>query len=100
MLWLVEHLPEDSATVAALRGGLDHAAEHRSWTSVAHLLATVADAVQLNTWATVAVNAKRRPKPPAPLPRPTLPRRVGRVVTVAEIAAAQETAQRETTGRG
>lgn len=86
-MWWVEHLPEDSATVAALRGG--H--EHRAWTSTAHLLASVVDAVQVNTWTTVAAHAKRRPKPPTPLPRPTTPtrRRVARVVTVAEIAAQQ-----------
>ena len=88
VLWWVEHLPEDSATVAALRGGSDHAAEHRAWTSTAHLLASVVDAVQVNTWTTVAAHARRRPKPPTPLPRPTTPRRAGRVVTVAEIAAA------------
>jgi hypothetical protein len=97
VLWLVEHLPEDSATVAALRGGPDHAGEHRPWTSTLHLLATVVDAVQLNTWATVATHAKHRPKPPTPLPRPTTPRRAGRVVTVADIAAAQQT---ETSTRG
>jgi hypothetical protein len=84
VLWWVEHLPEDSATVAALRGG----PEHRAWTSSAHLLASVVDAVQVNTWTAVAAHAKRRPKPPAPLPRPTTSaRRAARVVTVAEIAA-------------
>lgn len=87
-MWWVEHLPEDSATVAALRGG--H--EHRAWTSAAHLLASVVDAVQVNTWTTIAAHSKRRPKPPTPLPRPTSPRRVARVVTVAEIAAQQEQA--------
>jgi hypothetical protein len=87
--WLVEHLPEDSATVAALRGG----AEQRAWTTLAHLLATVADAVQLNTWTTVAAHAKRRPAPPKPLPRPGTPTaRAARVVTVAEIAARQHQA--------
>jgi hypothetical protein len=35
VLWLVEHLPEDSATVAAMKGG----PEHRPWTSPTHLLA-------------------------------------------------------------
>lgn len=45
VLWLVEHLPEDSATVAALRGGL----EHRVWTTTTHFMATVADAVQWGT---------------------------------------------------
>jgi hypothetical protein len=85
-LWLVEHLPEDSATVAALRGG----PEHRPWTTVAHLLATVVDAVQLGTWAHIAANAKRRPPPPKPLPRPTTSSRPPRVVTVAEITAQQQ----------
>lgn len=86
MLWWVEHLPEDSATVAALRGG----SEHPAWTSTAHLLASVVDAVQVNTWTTVAAHAKRRPKPPTPLPRPTSPSRwPARVVTVAAIAAQQ-----------
>ncbi|RLK54821.1 hypothetical protein [Actinokineospora cianjurensis] len=87
VLWLIEHLPEDSATVAALRGG----PQHRAWTTAAHLLATVADAVQLGTWTTIAAHARRRPTPPKPLPRPSLPRRqAARVVTVAEIAARQQ----------
>ncbi|PPK63527.1 hypothetical protein V5P93_000418 [Actinokineospora auranticolor] len=87
VLWLIEHLPEDSAAVAALRGG----SEHRAWTATTHLLATVVDAVQLGTWTTVAANSRRRPRPPAPMPRPTQPRRrAGRVVTVAEIAARQQ----------
>lgn len=91
VVWLVEHLPEDSATVAVLRGG----AEHRSWTTAAHLLATVVDAVQLNTWATVAANSKRRPRPPTPLPRPdTAPRSSARVVTVAQLATARDTTTR------
>lgn len=90
VLWLVEHLPEESATVAALRGG----PEHRAWTTTTHLMATVADAVQWGTWATIAANSRRRPTTPRPLPRPTVPdkRRAGRVVTVAEIAAAQQEA--------
>lgn len=87
MLWLIEHLPEDSATVAALRGG----PEHRAWTTCAHLLATIADAVQLGTWATVAANAKRRPPAPKPLPRPdSRPARAARVVTVAQVSARQQ----------
>lgn len=85
--WMVEHLPEDSASVAAMRGG----AEHRSWTTLAHLLATVADAVQLGTWTTVAAHSKRKPPSPKPLPRPDSPRpRAARVLTVAEIAARQQ----------
>ena len=93
VLWLIEHLPEDSATVAAIKGG----PEHRSWTTTAHLLATVADAVQLGTWATIATHARKRPTPPTPLPRPTT-RRAEPVVTVAEIAARQ-CHQRETTSQ-
>lgn len=90
VLWLIEHLPEDSATVAAIKGG----PEHRPWITLAHLLATVADAIQLGTWATITAHARKRPKPPTPLPRPTT-RQAGRVVTVAEIAARHQ--QQETT---
>jgi hypothetical protein len=94
VLWLVEHLPEESATVAAIKGG----PEHRPWTSTAHLLATVVDAVQWGTWATIAAHSRKRPSPPRPVPRPTTTaRRPGRVVTVAEIANRQH--QREAIGQ-
>jgi hypothetical protein len=35
VLWLVEHLPEDSATMAAVRGG----PQFRAWTSQMYMLA-------------------------------------------------------------
>lgn len=36
----------------------------------AHLLASVVDAVNANTWVTQAMHVKRPGKPPKPVPRP------------------------------
>ena len=41
-----------------------------SWSNESYLLASVIDAVNQNTWVTVAANSKRRPKQPKPIPRP------------------------------
>lgn len=41
-----------------------------SWSSEAYLLAGVLDAVNQLAWMTAAVNSKRKPKRPEPIPRP------------------------------
>lgn len=41
-----------------------------SWSPEAHLLAGVVDAVNQTTWMVAAVNSKRPPKRPKPMPRP------------------------------
>jgi len=66
VLALVEGLPEDSATVAAMRGGRDW----RGWTRTALLLADIYDAINANTRA----SGRWRRKPPTipPYPRPKL----------------------------
>lgn len=86
MLWLVEHLPEDSATVASMKGGK----VHRHWTTDAYLLAAA-----VNTLA--AANRQRAGKPmrKAPVQPPKLQvkgktagaRGRARVVRVADIQA-------------
>ena len=83
LLWLCSQLPEDSATVIALRGG----EEWRGWGTAEQLLATLIDAVQWNTYATIAVNSKKPPRKPAPVPRPGDMKR--RVMTVSDIIAAE-----------
>lgn len=84
MLWLVEHLPEDSATVASMKGGR----AHRNWTTEAYLLAAT-----VNTLA--AANRQRAGKPmrKAPIQPPKVQLkdktagRGRRVVRVADIQA-------------
>lgn len=62
----VEHLPEDSAFVVAVRGGR----EHMGWGTTAYLLACLIDSVNMTTWAVSAANAKRKPSKPKPFERP------------------------------
>ena len=44
--------------------------EPASWSAEAHLLASVIDAVNENTWVLAAVNSKRKPPRPDAMPRP------------------------------
>ena len=65
VLALVERLPDDSLTLALMRGGR----EHLGWTPERHLLAAIHDAVNLNT--KVTGNWKKGKVPDFPLwPRP------------------------------
>lgn len=100
VLWLVEHLPESSATIAKAKGG----PKHRPWTSEAHLLALVANLL-------FVANRQRAGKPARkPLitpPNPKVNKSRGRVVRVADVnarrmaALARTRAQRTTeTPRG
>lgn len=45
-----------------------------SWSTEAHLTASVIDAVNQLTWVTVAANSKTKPKRPDPVHRPQPPR--------------------------
>ncbi|KIQ62402.1 hypothetical protein TR51_25510 [Kitasatospora griseola] len=65
-LAMVEHLPEDSAFVAAVRGGREFA----GWDTVAYMLAALIDSVNMTTWAVFSQNAKRPPSKPQPFERP------------------------------
>lgn len=72
VLALVEGLPEDSATVAAMRGGR----EWRGWTQQTRVLADLYDAVSLNTRA--SGRWKRRAPRIPDYPRPKQRRGRGR----------------------
>ncbi|WP_369274526.1 hypothetical protein AB5J55_35415 [Streptomyces sp. R11] len=67
----LKFLPPDSATARAVRGS---SPEEEAWTLDRQLLATIADAVRENTFATVKVGGDPkktgRLKPPRPIPRP------------------------------
>jgi hypothetical protein len=67
----LRYLPPDSATARAVRGS---SPEEDAWTLDRQLLATIADAVRENTFATVKLGGDPkktgRLKPPQPIPRP------------------------------
>lgn len=96
-LALVRQLPPESATVAAMRGG----AQFRGWAIDRYLLAQLVDSVNQNTYAFVAANSKRKPKPPKPIERPSAAsadrRKLG---GFAALAAARIKAVREMKKRG
>jgi hypothetical protein len=87
VLWLVEHLPPESATIASMKGG----PEHRPWTIETFLLA---QAVNLLAGANHQRAGKRMRKPPIVPPRPkttassvAAKKRRGRVIRVSDINA-------------
>ncbi|KDN83477.1 hypothetical protein [Kitasatospora cheerisanensis] len=43
---------------------------HRQWDTRTHLLASIVDAVQANTWTAIQLAARRAVPLPDPLPRP------------------------------
>ncbi|GGM64809.1 hypothetical protein GCM10012275_39250 [Longimycelium tulufanense] len=63
---MIRQLPPESRTVAALRGG----AQFTGWGVDRYLLASAVDAIRETTYAVVAANSQRKPKPPKPVPRP------------------------------
>ncbi|MFM9703588.1 hypothetical protein [Streptomyces galilaeus] len=67
----IKFLPTESATARAVRGSTP---DEDAWTLQMQLLATIADAVRENTFATVKVGGDPkktiRLKPPKPIPRP------------------------------
>lgn len=67
ILSLISQLPDESRTTAALRGGV----QYRGWTIDRYMLANLIDAVMDNTYATVAANAKKKPKRPKSSYRPS-----------------------------
>ena len=80
-LELVYQLPEGSATRSAIRGD-----ESDQWDVQAHLTASLIDAVRENTWVLAAANAKRKPKKPDPVPRPTVKKKVSAFAAMARAA--------------
>lgn len=94
VLWLVEHLPQDSATNASIRGG----PHHRAWTTDTYLLAAA-----VNTLA--AANRQRAGKAmrkaPVQPPKPKTQKRPAgaRVVRISELSA-RANRQRKTDATG
>lgn len=66
VLDLVEHLPDDSALAARLRGG----SEHRPWDLKTYLLAALVDAEHHTAWVVAQSNSKKKIPRPRSLPRP------------------------------
>lgn len=77
---LLDGLPAESAYVTAVRDSLTPQqrasltqrarAGHGAWSHTDLLLALLADLMAENTWTLAAVNSKRAPKRPQPIPRP------------------------------
>lgn len=63
---LAKQLPPSSRTAAAMQGG----SEYWGWTIDRYLLTALLDALNANTYAFVAANSKKKPKPPKLTPRP------------------------------
>lgn len=63
---MIKQLPEDSRTVAEMNGG----PEHRGWTLDRYMLAKIIDAINMNTYAFVRTNSKKKPKEPKSVPTP------------------------------
>lgn len=78
LLARLKSLPDTSALHASVRG------EPRGWGGDRHLLATVIDAIQVNTWITKAASTKRKPRKPKPIKRPKQ-KKQQTVMTVADL---------------
>jgi hypothetical protein len=96
VLWLVEHLPADSATYAAMKGG----PEFRAWTIEAFLLAQT---VNLLAGANHQRAGKRMRKMPIVPPKPKIAaaqKKKGRIVRVSDIKARRALAMQINNSRG
>lgn len=60
LLTLIQHLPMESRTIAAIRGG----DEYRGWGVDRYLSTNILDSINDLTYAFVSANSKRKPKPP------------------------------------
>lgn len=85
VFWLVEHLPADSSTWAAMKGGK----EHRSWTTETYLLAHAVNALVVGNHQRAGKRIRKMPVvPPKPKIKPTMvKKKTGRVVRVADMNA-------------
>ena len=83
-LALIRQLPEDSATIAELRGGPQFA----GWDTDRYLTAQLIDSVRENTWVLIAANSKKKPKHPEPMPRPKVdaPKKTNQFAAMARAA--------------
>lgn len=73
---LLAGLPPESATMSALAPLMEPADDGdglpRQWSTTEHLLASVVDAVTVQTWAMRQLKSSKRIAPPDPLPRPSV----------------------------
>ncbi|MGW2089675.1 hypothetical protein [Streptomyces sp. NPDC001880] len=67
VLDLVEHIPDDSALQAQMRGGR----HHRGWTVAAYLAAAGVDAAHDTAWVVASANSKKTVKRPPRVERPS-----------------------------
>jgi hypothetical protein len=79
---LLDHLPSESHWATMLRAHAPAKPMSKPdmsavpWSTTHELLATLVDSTREVAWTLTAVNAKKKPKPPAPFPRPGVkPRR-------------------------
>lgn len=63
---LLKQLPPSSRTSAALQGGR----EYWGWDIDRYILSSLLDAINVNTFAFVSANSKKKVKPPVPMARP------------------------------
>lgn len=63
---LAKELPHSSRTMAMIQGGK----EYWGWTLDRHLLATIVDLINVDTFAFVQAHSKKKVQTPAPTPRP------------------------------
>jgi hypothetical protein len=63
---LVEHIPDDSALQAQLRGGR----QHRGWSTAAYLAAAQVDASHDTAWVIASANSRKSVKRPVRVQRP------------------------------
>jgi hypothetical protein len=63
---LMKQLPPSSRTMAALQGGR----EYWGWDVDRYMLAALLDAMNINTYAFVSANSKKKVKAPVAIPRP------------------------------
>lgn len=90
---LFENLPASSATKSAIVAEHNNAAPDamREWGVSERLLATVIDAIQINTHALLQVNSKKKLKPPPPMETPgSAARPKPRQVSLAEFRSITE----------
>lgn len=84
VFWLVEHLPADSATYAAMKGG----AEYRPWTIETYLLAQAVNLLAGANHQRAGKRMRRAPvQPPKPKATPERQKKRGRVVRVSDMNA-------------
>jgi hypothetical protein len=92
LLVLLRHLPPESAMNTAIRNDTPekdlalHGAESDytagKWSSIESMLATVIDEMRLSRWTYVQAHSESAIPKPTPIPRPGLPSRYGKVISI------------------